>query len=206
MTKPGSDTETSTDDVDPKVSAQYRMSATEPAPDALNQAILRAARHEISRNSTALWRSDWFKPVAFVAMAVVSIGLILEMNDANILPAPLLPDKLAPSGENPANAFQDAADAVKRQIRDAEESASSASQNAGTEAPSLMDDRLNSDQAAFTPGDPDCDERQRNTVASWWQCIEALESRGASAAAERELAALMRTFPGFMKPDQNLQN
>ena len=201
MTKPDKDKLTTTDGVDPTISAQYRRLAADPAPDALNQAVLRAARREVRRNSNGFWQSDWFRPTAFIAMVALSFALILEMNDANILPTHYLTsEQTRPSG-NRVNVFQDAADAAARQIRDAEESASTAIQNSGAEVPSSIDTKAAADQATLSPGDRNCDARQRSTMASWWQCIEALESGGASVAAERELTALMSAFPGFVIPE-----
>jgi hypothetical protein len=134
-------------------------------------------------------------------MFALSFALILEMNDANILPTGFFEDEqLAPPG-NPTNVFQEAAEAVSEQVRDAEAAASSAIQNSGTHKPATMETAVNSDQLTERPQDPTCDDEQRSTMTNWWRCIEALEKSGASAAAERELVELTRAFPGFIQPD-----
>jgi hypothetical protein len=188
-------------DVDPAIFAQYRDLATDAVPVGLDQAVLRAAGNEIRRNTNAGWRIDWFRPAAFVVVGMLSIALILEMNDADILSTPFLKDEKTFPPEIPTNAFQEAADSAIGQIRSAEDAASSAVQNSGANAQSSSDARSTVDQFPLSPGRTDCDERERSTVTTWWRCIEALESRGASAAAEKELAALMTAFPGFVEPD-----
>jgi len=188
--------------VDPALSEQYRSIATESAPDALDSAVLRAAHTGLGKNGTPAWQPDWFRSAAFVVMVALSLALILEMDDANILPTSKQTRGRTLPEENPANVFQDAAVRVTEQIRDAEVTAGSAIQNSGGDVRAATDTAAGTDQVIEPPGNPVCDEKQRSTMASWWQCIEALEASGASDAAERELTELMRTFPAFIKPDQ----
>jgi hypothetical protein len=189
-------------DIDPALSEQYRSIATESAPDALDSAVLRAARASLGKDGTPAWQPDWFRSAAFIVMAALSFALILEMNDANILPTDVQTGGRSLAEGDSASVFQEATQSVTEQIRDAEETAGSALQNSGEDALAATDAEADTDRAIVFPGNPVCDEKQRSTMASWWQCIEALESGGASDAAERELTELMRAFPAFVRPDQ----
>lgn len=190
------------DGMDPTVSAQYRRLADESAPGQLNRAVLRAARKQTRNNSTAIWQQAWLRPAGYVAMVALSLAIILEMNEANILAPPFLTgDQLLPA-ENTSNAFQEAADAATQQVREAEATAAESTQNPGivTESPAAAVQ----DSGSATPqrGDQSCSDDQRASIATWWRCIESLESRGATDAAERELTALVNAFPGFVAPNQ----
>ena len=189
-------------DVDPSLSRQYRLLATESTPDELDRAVLRTARDHARKKSSASWLYDRFKPAAFAVMLVLSFAVILEMNDAGILPTAFSPDDEAIPANGPTHVFQDAAESVAEQIRQAEEAAGSAIQNSGSvDAATGVEVRTAADQVTLLPDDPVCDASQRSTVTTWWQCIAALEASGATAAAERELVELTRAFPGFIQPD-----
>jgi len=189
-------------DVDPSLSMEYRRLATESTPDELDRAVLRSAQIQTRKNPSSSWLYERFKPAAFVIMFALSFALILEMNDAGILSTSFFTDDEVIPVNGPANVFQEAAETVTRQVREAEEAAGSAIQNAGTiEAATPLGASAAADQAAVQAEEPACDASQRSTVTSWWQCIEALEKSGATAAAERELKELTRAFPDFIQPD-----
>jgi hypothetical protein len=56
------------------------------------------------------------------------------------------------------------------------------------------------DAGSKLAGDDFCTDEQRSESSTWWQCIDDLERRGLTQAAERELAALLSAFPGFERP------
>lgn len=134
-------------------------------------------------------------------MVALSLALILELNEANILTLPFLTGEQTRPAEDPASAFQEAADTATEQFRDAEAAATSEMPNSGSATDSTMTGDPVTGSTTLLPVDQRCSDNQRSTMATWWQCIESLESRGASEAAERELTALMRAFPGFVEPD-----
>lgn len=189
------------EEVDPTLSGQYRRLADESVPGALDRAVLRTARNEARKNTTAGWQPAWFRPATTIAMIALSLALILEFNDANILTPPFLTGDQTLPLENPANVFRDAADVAAEQIREAEAAASSEMQNPGSDAESTVATDPVIGETTLLPVDLRCSADQRATMATWWQCIESLESRGASTAAERELRALVTAFPGFVEPD-----
>lgn len=187
--------------VDPSVSAQYRRLADESAPDQLNRAVLRAARKETRSNLTGPWQQAWLRPAGYLVMVALSLAIILEMNEANILTPPFLTGDQVLPVENTGNAFQEAADAATQQIREAEATAANSTQNPGVVTESPMAADQDSGSTTLLPGDQSCSDDQRASIATWWRCIESLESRGASDAAERELTALVNAFPGFAAPN-----
>jgi hypothetical protein len=187
--------------VDPTLSARYKQLADEAAPVALDRAILRSARHAASKEEATGWQPEWFKPAAFVTMLALGLAIIIELDEANILTPPSLGgDQLLPA-EGPANPFEDAADAAARQIRDADTTAANEMPDDGPGADSNAGADPLARNETLLPVDQRCSDEQRATVATWWKCIESLESRGASDAAEEELSALFRAFPDFVAPE-----
>ena len=201
MTMKDSDEKISADSVDPTLSGSYRRLADESAPVALDRAVLRSARHGARENEPADWQPEWFRPAAFVTMLALSLAIILELNEANILTPPFIAgDQILPAG-GPGNVFEDAADAATEQIKDADAAAANEMPNSEPVTDSAADTDPVTSDVTLLPVDQRCSDEQRATVAKWWQCIESLESRGASDAAEEELNALLSSFPGFVEPD-----
>jgi hypothetical protein len=201
MTMKNSDERMSADDVDPTLSARYRQLADESAPVSLDRAVLRSARHAASKNEPAGWQPEWFKPAAFVTMLALSLAIVLELNETNILTSPFSPSGQILPANGTGNPFEDAADAATRQIRDADAAAANEVTNPGPVIDSATDTDPVTSDVSLLPVDQRCSDEQRATVATWWQCIESLESRGASDAAEAELNELLSSFPGFVAPD-----
>jgi hypothetical protein len=175
------------DGADPMVSGAYRRLASETAPDDLNRAVLRAARKPTTRG----WQGAWFRPLTAAAVVALSVAMMLEFNSANNIDASL-----------PAtvDAFRDASNLAAEQIREAEATASRATQNAPADTmPSAV--ATEPDQPSLLPNERGCDEQQRSSMASWWRCIESLQDQGARAQAEQELATLLRSYPAFVEPN-----
>jgi len=189
-----------TDGLDPLVSAEYCRLADESAPERLNHAVLKAARKAAGRNMTALWQVPWFRPVTTVAVIALSLAFILEIGDVDN-PGSIIPDG-DPSMpvDIPPDVFRNAADKAAVQIRDAEAAARRRSQNSGLDNAAATDTVSTVDQATLMPADQGCDTEQKSTMATWWKCIESLESHGAKALAEQEMSALLQTFPAFVEP------
>jgi hypothetical protein len=195
MTMTGENKRNSPELADTEVSVQFRNLANESAPGKLNHAVLKAARHEALSSAAGIWQATWFRPAATAAVIALSLALVLEINDTNIL-APPLP------AENASDAFRDAADRSAEQVREAASALTRTSQNPGADTPLSTDPGVSTDPTSLLPASQGCDEEQRSTRATWWACIESLESGGASNLAERELTALFQAFPGFVRPSQ----
>lgn len=187
---------------EPMVSAEYHSLATDRAPDELNQAVLHSSRKALGRRPSPGWRSAWLRPVASAAVIALSLTVILEFNDVgNPQPTLTSGDEINPFGNSP-DVFREAVDNAAEQLREAEVAASRASQNSVPDEPPAMDSGANLEQTTLLPIDGGCNAAQRSTMTTWWQCIESLESRGASALAEQELAALLGSYPAFVEPGQ----
>lgn len=189
------------DIIDPKLSAQYRELADERAPESLNRAVLRVASKSTGWRLTGDWLAERFKPAAYIVMVALSLAVILEFNEVGILTPSFLTEEQVPGADNSGSIFQDAGDTAAEQIREATSAANNAMQNSGSGDVLAEDMSAGSNPVTLLPEHFNCDSAQRRTMTTWWQCIQSLESRGASAAAEQELAELVATFPDFVKPD-----
>lgn len=78
-------------DGDPLVSAAYRELANERAPAALDKAILAKAATAAGGGRTVQRFSAWFRPLAFIATASLSLAIILEFRQADNVPVPRIP-------------------------------------------------------------------------------------------------------------------
>ena len=190
----------STDEVERKVSAQFRSLANESVPDSLNHAVLRTARRAVRRHSDRAWQAAWLRPAATVALVALTLALVLELNDANLTTSPLPGGGRTAPKENASEGFSEAADDAAKQVREAV--ASRVTQNSGSDTPLSMDAGSRTDRTTLLPAVQECNETQRSSMTTWWACIESLESNGASNLAERELSALLRAFPGFVEANR----
>lgn len=179
------------DGADPLVSGEYHKLAIEAAPDELNHAVLNAARKATGQRAFEGWRGSWFRPLTTVVVIALSLAVVLEFNDANNV------DESMSTAED---VFREASDLAADQIREAEAAASRAMQNAPSDVRPPVDAATAFDPPSLSPVERGCDEQQRSSMASWWSCVESLHNRGASALAEQELVALLRSYPAFVEP------
>jgi len=184
----------SNDDIDQSYSARYKLLADESVSDELNQAVLRTAAEAVGAGRKGLWQTNWLKSFAFIALVGLSFSLLLQTNDTPL-------DTMTESSpvSQPDSRFEDAGAATAARIRDAEV-AMGAMQNKPEPA---EESTTNPDSAAINanlPEDSACSETDRLDSGSWWRCIQSLERRGASAAAEQELVELLKSFPAFVQP------
>ena len=181
--------------IDAEVHSAYRDLARESAPADVDAAILKMAG-QATASGTGLSRlNTWLKPLTFVATAAVSLALLIQISNT---PQFDLPDSVAPAVRpQPANPFQDAAERTAEQILQLEQESSMSKSPvpvspAATEAPTI--------EPSLLPSSEHCDEQARASSASWWRCIRELEQRGLPEAAEKELQALLNTYPQFSAP------
>lgn len=186
--------------IDEQLIARYRSVSHERVPPSLDRTVLRAASRNGGAGRMSGWLARWIKPAGYVAMVALSLAVVLEFNEVGILSSPYQTDERLPGGSE--NAFESAGHSAIEQIRDATNSANNAMQDS-VSLPDMPVNAAAGDDPGTTllPDSERCDPQQRTSVATWWQCIQSLESKGASAAAEQELTALMRAFPGFVPPE-----
>ena len=182
-------------DIDPEVRSTYQDLARESAPADVDAAILKMA-DQATATGTGLFRlNTWLRPLTFVATAAVSLALLIQISNT---PQFDVPDSVAPAvTPQPANPFQDAAEQTAEQIRQLEQE-SSMSMSPEPTAPAAM--AAPTIEPSLLPASEHCDEQARDTSASWWRCIGELEQRGLPEAAEKELQALLNTYPQFSAP------
>ncbi len=181
------------------VAAIYRRIADETTPDELNNSVLRhAAKQTRGVTDRAL---TWLRPAALAATLALSVALVLQVGNLDSMRTS--PRELASpvaSGQND-NVFEAAAEASMDQIRSAE----SAAQTSPGSSESLAVPRNQVGPAPTSnessPDNRDCSAEQRSSTITWWQCIQALEKRGMSEAARKELEALFEAHPAFGVPE-----
>ncbi len=67
------------DESDPMVSAEYRTTATERTPPALDAVVLKKAKAAAEDSGLRGFTAFWFRPLAFVATLGLSLALLLEL-------------------------------------------------------------------------------------------------------------------------------
>jgi len=190
---------------DPGLSTTYRAIANERTPSALDREVLSLARQEVRVSAGSDWISRWYRPAVFVATVGLSFALILEVSEISMPGPPASDVDSSMNGVAPVtkSQFQDAADATAQQMRQLEVDTNSSM----SESPPSMNEfaapanSSQSDTGSLLPATDSCSDEQRADMASWWACIEGLESQGLTQAAERELQSLLREFPGFSHPE-----
>ena len=69
---------------DPLVSAEYRATATERTPPALDALVLKNAEAAAKDTAFRRFTAFWFRPLAFVATLGLSLALLLELNQSAV--------------------------------------------------------------------------------------------------------------------------
>lgn len=177
---------------DERVSETYRDLAVEQTPDALNRAVLDAASQEDTDAKASPWRLGSYRSIALAATIGLSLALVLELSRMSEFDTPPLDD--VPTV--PADVFEAAGEETAAEI-----------ERLGTGMsppvpPASMDvaPAVAVTEPSLLPAEDHCSEDDRATPSRWWACIEDLEQRGLTTAAERELQALLQAYPAFSKP------
>jgi hypothetical protein len=188
-------------DRDETVTTAYRELAQETVPANIDSAVFRAASAPLQRGAGRFWSDAWFRPVTFAATLGLSMALLLQLSESGLL---------GPAGDDvgadrvPAtvgeDALRDAAEATSRQIRRIEAENADTMQPDGTPAAAVPAASAPEQAGSRLPAEDSCSEDERADTGSWWRCIEDLERRGLSDAAETELRALLSKHPGFSVP------
>jgi len=190
------ETDDNSRETDPAVRTAYRELAQEQVPRDLDREVLSQSRKAVESRSMLNQLTNWLRPLAFVATAGLSLALIIQLGNT---PDTYLPDNAPPGvAPLPANVFQDAAGQASEQLRQLEEiqSTSVPPPSTSPRAPAAA----TSPDLSLLPASERCDDEARATSGTWWQCIRELEQRGLPEVAERELQALLKSYPQFSAP------
>jgi len=189
-------------EADEALTAAYRGLASESPPARLDAMVLREAAKPLRPAGGGFWRDAWFRPVTFVATLGLSLALILQLSDSGLL-GPATDDMGPDSVVAPLNeeVMRDAAAVTAEQIRRAQPETTLTVPQAPISPPAARAVREPADVASQLPAEERCSEEQRSDSGSWWRCIEELEARGLTDAAEAELRALLAAHPGFAVPE-----
>lgn len=213
---------------DAKVATGYSALPDENSPGHLDAKIMRTAK-AAAANQTGLFRiTAWLRPLAFAATAGLSIALLLEINESQILEGPVAIQSTVPASENSgtsmqnsttdrddAERFRNAAGQALEQVREvgASEDATLKEmpkaesrdhlQEAGRQESTAADGAITQDpDAGLVQGSatdsPACTSEQRQNPGDWMTCIDELERAGMTATAAQELTELRQSFPHFL--------
>jgi len=178
------------------VSETYRGTATERTPEQLNSAVLRNAA-KAARPRYFLLRS-WTRPVAWAAVVMLSVGLLLELTqapvthpvDESVMAEPALHDSELKVSDT--DMLQEAEEMARMQQGPNGE----ADLPAAAAIPFSEKSALQSSAKLVETGSG-CDETARAEPQLWLDCIMALEAAGLGDRALAEREQLTEAFPDF---------
>lgn len=176
-------------EIDAEVAKAYQALAQESAPARADEAIWQEARNAVTGGSGLSRINAWLRPLTLIATAAVTLALMVQLTNTPQFDLPRIDETVALP---PADALQNAATQTAEQILKRQQDQETAMAPAATVSPG--------EQATLLPARQQCDDVARATSGTWWQCVRELEQRGLSGAAERELQALLQTFPQFSAP------
>jgi hypothetical protein len=177
---------------DELVTETYRDVAVEKTPEALDRAVLDTAGRQAQGSKASPWRFAGYRPVALAATIGLSLALVLELSRMTALESPPL-DDVPPV---PADIFEAAGEQTAAEIDRLGTGMSPSAPPVSMETPAVATDT----EPTLLPAEAQCSEDDRATPSQWWACIEDLEQRGLTTSAERELRALLQSYPTFTIP------
>lgn len=170
------------------VSETYRETATERAPEHLNTAVLRTAA-KAARPRYSLLRT-WTRPVAWAAVVMLSVGLVLELTQT---PVTQPPDDIEEAALDDTELGVTDTDMLQRAEEMAQDIAPTASTIPFSEKSALQSSATLMEAEA----EPGCDEAARDEPQLWLECIAELEAAGLADLASSEREQLAEVFPDF---------
>ncbi len=181
------------------LSDQVRALADETTPNALDRAVMREAKRALSADNRRGSFGAWFRPVAFMATVGLSLVIILDLTDRNILaPEPDPSVELRPTAtlnELKRQEKLSAGDAFTAETQKARERLQDLEVNDDPSTPQSSTD------AVLQKPPTECSEVERFEAQSWWRCIESLRKAGQLDAANQQLENLRNQFPEFVPPE-----
>jgi hypothetical protein len=196
---------------DEEVRHAYRDIASERAPNALDQAVLKRARRAVQ---PAYARSRaWTRPVAWAATVALCVAVVLEvaqLPDAPVVPEvmqsapkPVPLDKRAPATPNeqtlkavtperfaPVAAQADEQAMLPAATRERRDVGNLA---AGQEPAAV--EMLSAELPAYIEAEEPCPPAVRDNPDTWAACIQALENAGLADVATEQKRWLHEAFP-----------
>lgn len=182
----------------------YQHSAVESTPESLNQQVLKLARQSLQDRTSSMKADSWVRPLAFAAMAVLSLAAILQFQGAGVVDvAPeSQPDAIDDQPAVIEHRAGDLAEAVEstgrhlRQLNVEADSLGSGNRPKPSASPPFGTAR---DIAGQTGDDLSgyCDAESRLSAESWWECIQELQQNGMTEAARGELDLFRSAHPLF---------
>jgi len=202
---------------DPLVSRTYRESASEHAPDALNQAVLRqAAQNVSSRYSRAVF---WMRPMAWAATIGLCLAIVIDLSslpqpDSSMLSVPAEGARLdASDAIAPQRIEEEALERRARKTIDAQgrvklQNAPSLGKAEAPKPASIKESDAGAfsfvaSPAATAAADSmpmPCGPELRAVPESWLECIVELENAGLEDLASQQRELLQEAFPDFELP------
>lgn len=186
---------------DANVSAGYRALPDEDTPGHLDAKIMLAARNAAVKQTGIFRITAWLRPLAFAATAGLSIALLLEINESQILGLSVESHAPTPAGADSSAAVPDSAatdSADTDRFRDAAGQALEQVREIGASEDATLKEMPKSTSEGSIQESSGCTTEQRSNPGDWMACIDELERSGMTAIADRELAELRQSFPHFL--------
>jgi hypothetical protein len=194
--------------VDPLVSAHYEAVANENTPPELDRAVLRSAGSAIPAGRRQKPFATWFRALAFVAIAGLSLVIVIDLSSFGIIESIgiMKPAAVSSPAARPQIAVQpmmESAPDIAAEKRTPALIADALRREKSASAPmskiAAPDDATSHDDvAAEAPGR--CDDDVKSSVEEWWNCIEKLRQAGMADSARSEFGFLSEKFPDFAPP------
>ena len=193
--------------IDPQLAALYRATATETVPARLDDSVLNKAAATNISGKLKSWSSLTMRPLAISAMLIVSLAIVLQVND--------------PTSESMTDDFQHRPQADRPRETEVDSDAPSETQTAVSvsadylrrhkNAPAAIQQQrsmtvpypdANGESAAGAAALPEaapvqrhCDSTRTETPDEWWECIHQLQKAGKLDQARSERDLLLRAHP-----------
>ena len=196
---------------DERLIAAYRNASDETVPEHLDARVLHDARTAAQASAKVGWNSIFMRPLAFAALFVISLTMVLQLNDDY---APAIVDGSSTAdlpatdtgGRIPVQAGGIADPSGSRQIASAAASSAERIRVATEQGNHHPNQRPNNSASSSTPDDGKspagtdsnaCNETETGSPESWLACIDELEKNGRADDALREEQRMRDTFPDF---------
>lgn len=166
--------------------AIYGAGTQEQVPAHLDAAVMRNADFELQKDTTFRWFIPWMRPVAFIAMAGLSLAIVIEMSELSVFE----PSPLSVSDTQQKFAKEVAASSARmRQIGE------TATHRALGETPDV------SQLSIAAKGGTLCSDDQIKSPESWFACVDQLRADGFQEEARAEMGRLLLAYPDFTSPE-----
>lgn len=190
--------------VDLDVREAYRRSAMDSTPNSLNERVLRIARQAVASRPSSPMSGPWLRPLAFAAIAVLCLSVILQFQGAGQLgvtsesPSDAA-DEPSASTNHGAGDLAAAVETTGQRLRQLNSDAERLNAN-NKPIPSAATESASRPDAGIRPVDAEsryCEADARISANAWWLCIEELQKDGMDDAARAEMNRFKAVHPLF---------